>query len=654
MFAPFKAIGRGLAKLWNGYQSLHYLVRALVCLIIWWGWIPFILFLFWQIWLDWLMSGMGEWHLEWNQWIQSWFLTNSPILWLMIAIGGIGTIVISIYFLSQEKEAEPATAPEPYSDTWYQNRYRPDPTVRQKVKANLTPHRSHHKFVFVSLVIFTVIGTLLTLGGGTQWWRTMYQNDESVAAYYNGQTTVVVPSLHNPPQSISLLFSGNATSSGRCKLLGPAGDNEPVCITQGTLPMSGWQPRIASLYAANIVLSRTSGLESGVQIDTDTETYLNAWHGQPAQWSGIINGSGRSRGINGVAEWDGVSPKPTACYFSGQDTINRAIGGSRANSLEHLLNTVYPVFNFNMTDAWGYCPNGPSGQPVIVFPVTRLINWTKGTVRTAAGIVVMTGSPSGAPHFVYHANVAAGTYPGPVYPASLTAVQRSEFNWAGGRKDKNNYSFGYEPTNAGFQQGNVSEYLLESATSHRIQWVTPLTPNGSTSDNFVTYAVTPADSVSAGHLNPLYVYVLPNNDPRIVNIDTLEAQAKYFIINQDPGFGSNGGQMEEFTPVGHTYFRAYGELNGRIKYQLDISSVGSNPVTLVNLDNGTVYHGPLSGSGSSSSNPGTGPSTGGNATSCGAPVSQQSSQTLLRCAQAELAELANRGKAAPSPTPSGK
>jgi hypothetical protein len=55
--------------------------------------------------------------------------------------------------------------------------------------------------------------------------------------------------------------------------------------------------------------------------------------------------------------------------------------------------------------------------------------------------------------------------------------------------------------------------------------VTPLTLRNSTSQLFVAYAVSAADSVASGKLNALSIYVLPPSDPRQINVDNVEAEA---------------------------------------------------------------------------------------------------------------------------------
>jgi hypothetical protein len=107
--------------------------------------------------------------------------------------------------------------------------------------------------------------------------------------------------------------------------------------------------------------------------------------------------------------------------------------------------------------------------------------------------------------------------------------------------------------------------------------------NGSSSQLFVAYAVSYADTVTNGQLNQLSLYVLGNGDPRQVNIDNMEAQARAWFAQQVPGFISSGGKLPEFTPLGGNFWRAYGEINGRVDYMLDFDATGTVSPTLTNV-----------------------------------------------------------------------
>ena len=149
-------------------------------------------------------------------------------------------------------------------------------------------------------------------------------------------------------------------------------------------------------------------------------------------------------------------------------------------------------------------------------------------------------------------------------------------------------SFGFKPTTATSQYGNVSEYLLQNPATRRLYWVTPLTPRGSDSQQFVAWAITPADHARDGRLNTTRIYVLPDDSPKIINLIDLEARAKQALSATNPGFFSAGGRIVEFLPVNAGRWQAYGELNNRVNYRLDIPTNSQARTQVVDLSGGST------------------------------------------------------------------
>jgi hypothetical protein len=108
----------------------------------------------------------------------------------------------------------------------------------------------------------------------------------------------------------------------------------------------------------------------------------------------------------------------------------------------------------------------------------------------------------------------------------------------------------------------------------------------------------------------------------------MEAEARNWLAQQEPGFVSSGGQLLEFTPLGGNLWRAYGELNGRVVYLLDIDATGRFSPTLTSVS-------PL-GSGAG----GSGASTA-NAV-CGRPLSSLSTSQIATCLREFADQLATR------------
>jgi hypothetical protein len=387
---------------------------------------------------------------------------------------------------------------------------------------------------------------------------------------------------------------------------------------------------VSSYNGAVFAMSRTSGDMQNVSLNPDTVTYLNSWHGQPARWSGVLDGTGISQGLGGVAEWDGA--RVTTCRFAGQYAIDRSFGGTNMADMPDYLAQQYPGLRWNIQDVWGYCAGT---EPVVVIPVTKMITWMSRSADTAAGILIVTGD-NGKTHLSYQPDVKPGELPGKVYPKSLVDTQLAESSWAAGRGSMNNGGFGYEPTTSAAQEGHTSDYLLRDTATGRLELVTPLTLRNSSSQLFVAYAVTQVDSVTAGQLNQLSIYVLASSDPRQINVDNMEAEARNWLAQEQPGFISSGGDLLEFTPVGGDMWRAYGELNGRVVYLLDIDATGKVAPTLTSVS----PIGPNSGSGGPAGSPGT--------AVCGKPLASLSTAQLAFCLQQFANQLSTReGRPAP-------
>jgi hypothetical protein len=190
----------------------------------------------------------------------------------------------------------------------------------------------------------------------------------------------------------------------------------------------------------------------------------------------------------------------------------------------------------------------------------------------------------------------------------------------------NDGGFGYVPTDASAQEGNTSDYLLRDTATGHLEWVTPLTLRDSSSQLFVAYAISDADAVTSGSLNPLSIYVLAPSDPRQINVDNMEAEARNWLAQQEPGFISSGGKLLEFTPRGGNRWRAYGELNGRVVYLLDIDATGRVSPTLTSVS-------PLGAAGAGAG--------AGNA-ACGKPLPGLTTAQIATCLREFADQLATR------------
>ena len=424
---------------------------------------------------------------------------------------------------------------------------------------------------------------------------------QTAASFYDRAAVVESPSIANPPGSLQYLLGGARKAANGCWV---APVPVPNCTRVGTMPTAGFDPRVSSAAGALLVMQRTSGARQNVNLMASSLTYLNG-DGKNGVWSAIRDGFGAFQPTEGVVEWNGRS-LPSECRFGGRDRFDKAFDGVKSNSLINDLGRAYPTLYARRTDVWGYCT--AAKRPVLVLPVSRQATYGSATVSVPAGVLVLRGSPSGNPRITYERH--ASGLPGPVYPRSVADAQLAALNYLAGHARHDRNQFGFEPTTASAQAGNTSEYLLRSRANGHVYWVTPLTLSASRSQLFVAYAVVRADTVSAGRLNRMTLYALSANDPRAINIDQLEAVAKTYMVDNAGGFIPSGGRLIEFTPAQGDYWRAFGEINGRVIYRLDISANASETPTLVSLN-------PLSGapttvSGATGS-PGAGAGTGAGA-----------------------------------------
>jgi hypothetical protein len=551
-------------------------VRLLGPLLAWWAWTPALYGLGWC--LRFVTPGHKA-EQSADQWFYANFLSFGALLWVWLTIGFIGSVVIALLAL-------PSSGPTR--------------RVGWGVGA---------------------LALLLALASFVQAWRVAWDDDKDRARYYLESTVFHSPSLgyDTAPPSLDWLLSG-AVHGDRpgCAL---AGDTDvPSCIVAGTLPTTGWDARVSSYNGAIFALSRSSGDMQDVSLNDSTVKYLNAWHGLPARWSGVLDGTGITQGMGGVAEWNGSTV--TTCDFSGQHAIDRSFGGSSMADLPDYLAQRYPGLRWTIGDVWGYCDGT---QPVVVVPVTRMVRFLNRTVDTAAGIITVRGD-NGKTSLTYSPDVHAGSLPGPVYPESLVKTQLGQTEWAAGRGAMNDGGFGYVPTDASAQEGNTSDYLLRDTATGHLEWVTPLTLRDSSSQLFVAYAISDADAVTSGSLNPLSIDVLAPSDPRQINVDNMEAEARNWLAQQEPGFISSGGKLLEFTPLGGNRWRAYGELNGRVVYLLDIDATGRVSPTLTSVS-------PLGVVGAGAG--------AGNAV-CGKPLSSLTTAQIATCLREFADQLATR------------
>jgi hypothetical protein len=431
--------------------------------------------------------------------------------------------------------------------------------------------------VLASIVIFalvffmvkskkTIVASAIILGLVSVYaiaYQGIWKSEEDGARHYLATTKFVVSDPNKVPDLLTKMKDSSEAM---------------VEITQGNMP-SGWLPRVASATGANKVISRTSDAVSNTELMTDTITYIYG-EGKSGQWTAIRDGKNQ-QSVYGVATWNGSGENVNTCEFTGANKINKAFGGWWGTNLTNAIAGKDPLFTYDESDIWGYCDGD---KPIIVIPGTKTVGYGTRTVDQANGVMTIVGSPSGEPIITHDDRVNPGEYPGPVYPQRLVNQQLSNAIWAAGRHLKMHGNFGLETTDVSTQGGNNQNYLLKSESDGRLYWVTPLKPRATDSQTLIAFSVTPADSINTDQLNEQKIYVFNNNDPRIVNLDTLESVVTDQVKTTDPGFftGEKPGKIVEFLPVSDDKWQVFAEVNGRVKYRIDVT-VGSRIATNVVL-----------------------------------------------------------------------
>lgn len=400
-------------------------------------------------------------------------------------------------------------------------------------------------------------------------------NDHS-GSYASG-TSFVVEDVDKIPSSLRRLVNDTVPDTNGCALY--ANNDMRGCINESKFRFE-WTARKASATGAEQVIRRSSSGVPNTQILSDSLTYI--YDDKGGYWTAIRDGKSRQP-IYGIAAWAGEGNVQN-CTFSGKYELNKAFDGRWGKNLADEIAGKYPELFFDNTDRYGYCDGD---KPVIVIPVKEQQPYHRRTTFRSAGVLVITGSPTGKALYRHVMNVKPGQFPGPVYPASLAKVQRESMGMIAGVWDNLSGRFGYETTDVTTQSGNASEYQLRDRLTNRIYWVTPMKPRKSDEQVLTTYSVTAADAATSGRLNDQRIFVLPDGDARTVNLDDLEARTREAVLNESPGFFSAQGNLVEFLPLSGETWQVYAELRGRVVYRITVPTDSRIRPTVFQLDEPT-------------------------------------------------------------------
>jgi hypothetical protein len=203
-------------------------------------------------------------------------------------------------------------------------------------------------------------------------------------------------------------------------------------------------------------------------------------------------------GFNQVAVQSRTAATATVCSFAAQVPVDQ---GWFAYNLRRALSFVDPRLMATGSDVWVYC-DGKAAK--LVIPVTKYVGFPESH-RLPAGVLVYDGKT-----VTHLKSVQAGALPGPVYPQSLAAAQRESTQAADGLGARVFNRAGFETVEGGAanpDDGNVSELLLNRTDKTGWDYVTALTPRG-TSKSIAAVSTIAADRVTYGTLNPLTIHKL--------------------------------------------------------------------------------------------------------------------------------------------------
>lgn len=384
--------------------------------------------------------------------------------------------------------------------------------------------------------------------------------------------TVFALSLAVPAALMLVAFALEAFSTSYTSPEEPWAAAAPVALVVGLVltvvvwPF-GWQARATSTYRSVSVVDTSqaaydwrlpwttvsaaaqarAGDVTG-EFETGDTTYLPALD----VYSTPVRARGFGRGITRVVVQ--YPDRTTAVSCTTADDV-AARDGLFGNNLTRWASFVDAGLSVDPDDGWGFCGDDDAratADPAdathgwMVYPTTRYTGWPEGH-RVPGPVLVTDGV-----ELRELTSVARGELPGPVYPASLAADQRTSTHAAAGLVSRITGAVGYETSDdstddgsdtAGPDTGNVSELLLARTDDDGYDMVTALTPRGK-SGTVVAVATVEADHVTAGELNPLVVHKL--SATREGNTSLLNRVMAAF---PDLGWKSSGLAMVEVLPT---------------------------------------------------------------------------------------------------------
>lgn len=317
---------------------------------------------------------------------------------------------------------------------------------------------------------------------------------------------------------------------------------------------------------ADAVSSRMMGSTTGDM--RDVKTYLPADN----RWTTTIDRRGWFRGYEAVQEMrlpdygEAKASDVTFCTFS--EDANLRLSNFWWNSLDlEIARKTSPSTTWDSEDMTASCENG---VPMVRIPLTRL----KGVVfpHPVSGGVAEYDGKTGELRIL-------DAYDGelPLYPMSLATQQREALRASGSILDWVFHRSGWQDTGDDKDDpngDNRSEFSLYDNGDKTAEYVTPLTPRGSSS-SIVAVGTIRSNHTQAGGVNPYSVHMFPDGMSRQAN----SAVAASITGNALSGYKAQGLTVFEIVPGAKGQWTATIGKSQSILYHADISLDGSITLT---------------------------------------------------------------------------
>ena len=391
--------------------------------------------------------------------------------------------------------------------------------------------------------------------------------------------------------------------------------------------------------APYVVANASSASNLQNSIGERQETKSLADEGKTGQWNTLVNRAGFNVGYESVQSIDtplygsAKASSIKSCVFD--ENAQLRFGGMFPHN--DLLRAIYwqTPWNVNLSieDAYSYCDGK---TPYVVVPLKKIEGFY-APQWYAYGVALYNGSTGELS--VLNDEESLAKIPGPIYPVSLAQTQR-EANIASG-ENWGDYIWGttgYENTSKDVEDPNFdnnSEFSLRNSSSEKVEFVTPLTPRGS-STAIVALSAVEANEVKSGTRNPLVIYKFDNSEVRPANSaveDDIRSNYSWM-----PEMSSNDNKIFEIVPAENGSWVASIGRAQAVAYRAIIEADGT--ITLYNKSGNIVTQSNPGGENTDES--GTGGGSGGY--DINTDLSTLTPEQLRELGKSILDELAKRSK----------